>query len=195
MVETSASLLVRLREPGDGESWARFARLYTPLLRAWLARHQLGGADLEDLTQNILTVVARKVAGFEHNRRVGAFRTWLKAITLNCLRDFWRSERLRPRPAGQPSWPDLFEQMADPRGADTQWWDAEHDRHVAKQLLDLIEDQFAPQTWRAFTRLTLDEVPAEQVAKELGITPNAVYIAKSRVMARLRQEAEGLIDE
>lgn len=195
MQETSASLLARLREPEDADSWGRFLRVYSPLIRAWLSRHQVAEADLDDLVQNILTVVVRKVGGFEHNQRVGAFRTWLKAITVNCLRDFWKSQRLRPRPAGEPSWPDLIDRLADPKSEDNQWWEREHDQHVTRRLLEMLAEQFSPQTWQAFRRLVLDEIPADQVAIELGITSNAVYIAKSRVLARLRQEAAGLIDE
>lgn len=194
MVDTSASLLERLRRTEDAESWDRFFRLYRPLLYAWLSRQGLDAADIDDVTQNTLLLVARKVGDFEHNQRPGAFRSWLKAIALNCLRDHWRAQKQRPKPAGGSDWGVMLEQLADPASEASGWWDQEHDRHVTRQLLDLLRVQFAPQTWEAFHRLVLLERPAAEVAAELHITPNAVYIAKSRVMARLRQEAAGLIE-
>jgi RNA polymerase sigma-70 factor (ECF subfamily) len=188
---TSASLLERLRDHHDAGAWQKLVLVYTPLMRAWLRPAALQPCDVDDLTQRVLLVVVRKLPGFAHNGRPGAFRTWLRAITANVLREFWRDGE----PAGLlPSKAGVLEQLEDPASALGRWWDQEHNRHVVSGLLRLVEHDFAPATWRAFRRLVLDELPARAVAAELGLTVNAVLIAKSHVLARLRQEARGMVD-
>ncbi len=89
---------------------------------------------------------------------------------------------------------ELLQELEDPDGKISELWDREHDEFVMKNLLDTIRDEFADSTWHAFERFAVNGRPAESVAAELGMTVNAVFIAKSRVMTRLRKEAEGLID-
>jgi RNA polymerase sigma factor (sigma-70 family) len=188
MSHTSLSLLERLQQP-DAEAWQQLVALYTPLISGWLRRQEVPHADAEDLTQEVLTVVVREVPQFRHNQRPGAFRTWLRTITIHRLRDYWRSRRLRPTTGDA-----AFEQLEDPHSAPSRLWDQEHDRHVARRLMELIEPEFEPSTWRAFRRTVLDGVRAAVVAPELGLSVNAILIAKSRVLQRLRSEAQGLTD-
>ena len=104
MVETSPSLLDRLSRRPDDADWRRLVALYTPLLHAWLGRHGLQPSDLDDLTQEVLGVVVQKLPEFRHNRRVGAFRAWLRTITVHCLRRFCaRSNTGRRRRAAATS--------------------------------------------------------------------------------------------
>jgi RNA polymerase sigma-70 factor, ECF subfamily len=77
----------------------------------------------------------------------------------------------------------------------TRWWDAEHDRHVLRGLLNLVRPEFAPSSWEAFRLTTLDARPVPEVAAELGLTANAVHVARSRILARLRQVAGEFVDE
>jgi RNA polymerase sigma-70 factor (ECF subfamily) len=146
---------------------------------------------VDDLTQRVLEVVVRKLPQFVHNGRAGAFRAWLRGITVNVLREFRRAGD-RADPAAATA--GLLEQLEDPASDLSRWWDQEHNRHVVNALLRLVEHDFTPATWRAFRRVLCDELPADVVAAELGMSVNAVLIAKSRVLARLRQEARGLVD-
>ena len=188
---TSASLLDRLCDRGDAQAWQKLVQLYTPLMRAWLRPAALQAADVDELTQRVLEVVVHKLPQFHHDGRPGAFRAWLRAITVNRLREFWRA---RP-PAGQVAQSAaLLEELEDPASDLGRWWDEEHNRHVLNGLLRLVERDFAANTWRAFRRVVLDDLPADTVAAELGMTVNAVLIAKSRVLSRLRQEASGMVD-
>jgi RNA polymerase sigma-70 factor (ECF subfamily) len=84
--------------------------------------------------------------------------------------------------------------LEDPASEMSQIWNQQHDRHVARQLLASTESNFEPTTWKAFCRIALDGARADVVAKELGISLNAVLLAKSRVLKRLRKEAAGLIE-
>src|SRR5262245_464070 len=101
MTETSTSLLGRLRAKSDAKAWTQLVEAYTPLIQKWLRLQAVQANDSDDLVQEILAVVVRKLPDFEHNRRTGAFRCWLRRITVNCLRDFWRGQRLRPLATGK----------------------------------------------------------------------------------------------
>ncbi len=120
MPHTSLSLLERLqdRDRPDNESWARMVDLYTPLIRGWLRRHSMTGPDADDVVQEILSVVFRRLPGFQKNERTGSFRAWLRTITVNCLRDFWKARRRRKASAGVGAGTDemqlMLDQLADP---------------------------------------------------------------------------------
>jgi RNA polymerase sigma-70 factor (ECF subfamily) len=185
--ETSLSLLEQLQGPDAAGAWERVVKLYTSLLHVWLHAAGLQAADRDDLTQRVLEVLIRRMPEFKHNGRAGAFRAWLRGIAVNLLREFWRR---RPVPASG----SVLDQLVDPQSSLSRLWDKQHDHHVLHGLLELVEAEFPEPTWQAFRRLALDAAPAREVASELGMTVNAVLIAKSRVLARLRQEAGALLD-
>jgi RNA polymerase sigma-70 factor (ECF subfamily) len=191
MAETPVSLLERLRLRPDSVSWRRLLELYTPLVQSWLRRQVVPRDDVEDLVQDILAVLVRELPTFEHNGRHGAFRTWLRAVTVNRLRGYWRARQGRP---ASGDFGKVLDQLEDPNSDLSRRWDEEHDRHVARRLTDLIEGDFEPSTWQAFRRLVLGGERAATVAGDLGLSVNAVLLAKSRVLRRLRQEIRGLID-
>jgi RNA polymerase sigma-70 factor (ECF subfamily) len=153
---------------------------------------RLSDHDADDVLQEVLTVVARRVAEFDR-QRTGSFRAWLKSITVNCLRAYAKKRR-NNEGTGDSTVLELLNQIEDPAADLSQQWDREHDEYVMKQLLDDVRQHFTDTTWLAFQRSTLENAPAETVAAELGMTANAVFIARSRVMTRLRQEAAGLVD-
>ena len=193
MNSTSASLLGQLQN-GDDSAWQRLVDIYTPLIRGWLQRHSIPAHEADDLVQEVLGVVLRRMRDFQHNQRTGAFRAWLRAIAVNCARDFWRANRIRPAPVGGTDFGGYLAQLEDSAHPLAEAWDREHDVHVTRHLLDQLRPEFETKTWAMFRRFVLDGAPAAEVATELGTTQNAVFIAKSRVLARLRQEAEGLVD-
>jgi RNA polymerase sigma-70 factor (ECF subfamily) len=193
-VDTSISLLERLRLCPDEASWRRLVDLYTPLIRGWLRHHQIEGSDSDDLTQEVMQVLVRELPNCRHDPRPGAFRRWLRNVTVNRLRVFWRSRRARPLTTGGSDFGHVLDQLEDPDSSLSQLWDQEHDRHMARRLLELIEPEFKPSTWRAFRGLVLEGKPTADVAAELGMSPNAARIAKSRVLSRFRQEIEGILD-
>ena len=193
MDETSASLLDQLRLRPDDEGWSRLVEIYAPLIRGWLLRNGLPPQDTDDVTQDVLQVVVRKLPQFQR-QRTGSFRAWLRAIAVNCLRDFRRARRAQPVATGDSDFAAWLEQLEDPESGLSHQSDEEHDRHVTQRLLELIRPGFEPTTWRAFERVAVDGVSASVAAAELGLSTNSVFIAKSRVLQKLRQVAGELLD-
>ncbi|MFO0957166.1 MAG: sigma-70 family RNA polymerase sigma factor [Isosphaeraceae bacterium] len=187
---TPLSLLQRLQEGRDDDAWHRLDRLYRPWVLGWLVRQGVSEADAEDLGQEVFSVVHRRLAEFDHSGRVGAFRTWLRTITIHYLKGYWRK---RLHGVARRDEVDLAG-LADPDDTLERLWDREHDTAIAQRLMLLIEPEFSPATWRAFRRQVLDGEKADRVSAEMGLSVNAVLIAKSRVLRRLRQEGAGLID-
>lgn len=184
MSATSIGLLDRLRGT-DAAAWKRVVDVYEPLLRRWLRPFAVQASDADDLIQESLAALVREMADFRHDGRPGCFRRWLRTVLLNRLRGQWRKRR-----------PTALGDDIDPAAADelARRIDEEHDRHVVARLLELIRPEFTAPTWRAFEGVAVDGRPAAEVAAECGLSVNAVYIARSRVLARLREESAGLVE-
>ena len=168
--------------------------LYRPLVFRWVRAHAVQHQDADDLTQEVLAVLIRELPEFQHAGRIGSFRRWLRLIVANRVRSFWRSGRLRPAAAGGSDDHNLLEQIENSDSDLSREWDRQHDEHVLAQLLQGLAGEFGEATLRAFRRVAVDGAKPEAAAAELGTSVAAVYIAKSRVLRRLRQEAAGLID-
>ena len=160
--ETHLSMLARVQETQFGTSWNEFTEMYDGMIQGWLFRQGVQPQDADDIRQEVLTIVLREIPRFEHNGRTGAFRAWLKAITSNCLRDFWRKSKRR-----SPGGPDLAEvaaQLEDSSSRQSILWDAEHDRHVIHFLLDQISTRLSEQSVTVFRRIVIDQESAEVIA-------------------------------
>ena len=192
MDNTSASLLERLRSAGpEAADWRRLHDLYLPLIRSWLAQAGLS-AEADDLAQEVLLVVVREVPAFRRQRD-GSFRTWLRRVTVNRVRS-WRQARARRPAIGFDPTDQFLSQLEDPASELSVQWDRDHDRHVFDRLLAATRVGCEPATWEAFRLFAIEGRPAFEVAARTGLTENAVMLAKSRLLRRLRQEAAGLID-
>jgi RNA polymerase sigma-70 factor, ECF subfamily len=188
MNTTPVSLLERLQQPDEPTAWARFVDLYTPVLFAWARRLGLQAQDAADLVQEVFTILIQKLPEFHYDRQKG-FRRWLHTVTLNKWRDACR------RRAAQPAQPNegALAEVAGPEPIDTLE-EAEYRQHLVSRALDLMQAEFQPVTWKACWELVVNSRPAAEVARELGISVNAVYLAKGRVLRRLRTELNGLLD-
>ncbi len=193
MNETRQSLLFRAQH-GEENAWKDLTDLYRPLIIGWLNRQGVPGGDLDDLTQDVLLTVIKHLPGFEHSGRRGAFRAWLRTIVCSRTTDYWRAIDAASQGQGGSGATAALQEIADPDSDLNRQWDEEHDRYVLNCVLDLVEEEFEPTTLQAFRRLALDGVSGAQAAQELGLSVAAVYVAKSRVLQRIRQLAEGLMD-
>lgn len=192
--DTSLSLLARVRRSPQDSAWRELCELYEPLLRRWLLRYDLQGEEMDDLVQDVLVVLTQELDGFEHNTRTGAFRNWLRTILVHRLKAYWRKRNRQPVTVGGSQFAERIRELEDAGSGLSQQWDREHDRHVVHRLLSRIEPRFDVTTFEAFRRVVLKQGAPQKVAADLGLTLNAVYIAKSRVLRELRREAKGLVD-
>jgi RNA polymerase sigma-70 factor (ECF subfamily) len=188
MERTPASLLERLRHPGDAEAWARFVALYAPLIFSWGRRVGLQEQDADDLVQDVLLALVRALPGFHYDRHK-SFRRWLRTVTLNKWRDRGKRRGTQPLPGG----PNGLENLPSPEDPDA-FWDAEYRRHLAERALRVMQADFQPATWKACWEYVACGRPAAEVAAEVGLSTGAVYAASFRVLHRLRQELAGILD-
>jgi RNA polymerase sigma-70 factor, ECF subfamily len=193
MGPTRNSLLVRARG-GEAAAWNDLCVVYRPLIVAWLRRQSVPASDLDDLVQEILLKVVRGLPAFEHSGRAGAFRTWLRTIVRSASCDYWKSPARRAQADAGTS-AAVLDLLEEPDSPLNRYWEEEHDRYVLRCLLQLIELEFAPATVRAFTRVALEGASGSEVAAELGLSAAAVYAGRSRILRRLRELAEGLLDD
>ena len=186
VTSTPVSLFNRLKAAKpDAAEWQRLQDLYLPLVRAWLSRIPSLGGDVDDVAQEVLIVVIRALPHFERARE-GSFRTWLRRVTANCVRTFAKRRGRRPVIAAHDDIDIILDQLEDPDSSMSREWDRQHDQHVVQKLLASIQQDFNPTTWEAFRRFALEGELARVVAAELGISENAVLLAKYRVFQRLR---------
>jgi RNA polymerase sigma-70 factor (ECF subfamily) len=189
MLTTSRTLLDRLRDRHDSQAWQLWLTVYEPWLRHCLERHRLQPADIDDLLQTVLVVVSRKLPAFVHSGQPGAFRTWLRRVLVQEVRSYLRG---RQRQATETA-TDWLDQLEDAGSELSRQWDREHDEQVVRRLLAAIQPDFEPRTWEAFRLLVLEDRPGAEVARITGMKLNALYVARSRVLKRLREAVAGLV--
>jgi RNA polymerase sigma-70 factor, ECF subfamily len=188
MVTTHASLLERLQQPAAQDAWARFVDLYAPLFYYWARRLGLQDADSADLVQDVFTILAQKLPEFHYDRQ-GSFRNWLRTVLINR----WRESRRRQGPSAATTNSPMLDDVPAVEDPD-EAAEAESRQLVMHRALQLMQADFQPATWKACWEHAVVGRPAAEVARGLGVTPNAVYLATSRVLRRLRNELKGLLE-
>jgi len=189
--QTRPSLLVRIRDAEDDEAWGQFVEIYAPLVYGFLRKHGLQDADAGDLTQETLRAVARAAGDLEYDPERGTFRAWLFTIVRNKLRNFLASPKRRERGAGDSDAQQRLAEIPDPEDG-SAWWDQEYERRIFRWAAEQVRTEVQPKTWQAFWMTAVDGQPVKAVAKELGLTLASVYLAKSRVTARLKEHVQQL---
>jgi len=194
MQQTSQSLLQMALSPRRDEAWLKIQDIYQPLISGWLKRHGISGPDADDLAQETIIILLKKLSKFEHNGRVGAFRKWLRVIVLNCVRDYLRAAKRKHLTTENSEAFLKLQNLEDDSSDMTIAWDAEHDKMVLQKLLEKVRPQFQPVTWLAFEKTTFENLSPKEVASQLDLPISSVYKAKSRVLSRLRHLASGIIE-
>ncbi|HTU21269.1 MAG TPA: sigma-70 family RNA polymerase sigma factor [Gemmataceae bacterium] len=184
---TPLTLLERIQQAGDQAAWGRLVELYTPILFAWARRCGEDEHDAADLVQEVFVALVQALPTFQHEGS-GRFRRWLRTLLLNKLRDRKRrqvrTEKALAQRPGEIELPDAAE----------LFWEADYHKELARRALLLMQAEFAPSTWKACWQTVVQGRSAAETARELGISENAVYIARCRVLRRLRQELGDLME-
>lgn len=188
MDSTSVSLLQRLRSSDAEQAWERFVGLYTPLMDYWVRKIGVPASDAPDLVQNVFATLVKELPRFQYNRGK-SFRDWLRTVTLNSARDYFRRTAARPQQTS-----DRLDETVATAGEVEFLEEAEYRAHLVGCALNLMRSEFKDTQWQACWQHVVEGRPVDEVATELGITANVVYLSKSRILRRLREELAGMLD-
>lgn len=192
---TRVTLLTRLRDGQDGGAWREFFDLYGPVVYRFARNRGLQDADAADLMQDVLRSVARNAHRMEYDPKRGTFRGWLYTVTRNKIYNFLSSQKNRPRASGDSDAHERLQAIParEEDGPDADW-EREYQQRLTDRAMDLVKDEFQPATWQAFWGTAVEGKAAGEVGVGLKMSPGAVYVAKSRVLARLREEVRKMMD-
>ena len=188
-LHTRPSLLLRIRDPADAEAWRQFTELYARVIYGYCCRRGLQDADAADVTQEVLAQVARSIQAFEYAPERGRFRSWLGTVTHSKIERFRRKSGRNP--GGSADDPRI-EEVASQIESE---WTEEFNAQVLQTAMQRIRAEFEPQTWSAFELAWIENRPAQEIALQLGCRIHAIYVAKSRVLIRLREEVLSLAED
>jgi RNA polymerase sigma factor (sigma-70 family) len=192
---TRASLLVQIRDGANHAAWQEFVNLYGPVVYGFARKRGLQDADAADIVQDVLRSVSSSIGRLDYDRRQGTFRGWLFTITRNKVFNFLTARRIRPQGAGDSSTGRLLAEQPDGSNAAAEAWETEYQRRVAAMAMERIKSDFAESTWQAFWLTAVEGLAAAEVARRVGMSAGAIYVAKSRVLARLKEEVDSLREQ
>jgi RNA polymerase sigma factor (sigma-70 family) len=175
MEQTRSTLLVRLRDHADDAAWGCFDRLYRPMLMGYARRRGLAEADAEDVAQQCVQAVVEQISAYAH---AGSFRAWLRGIAEHKVADRFRARR--EAAMGSDEW--------EARGGEdaAAMWDREWTVAHLRYCAEAVRREVAEETYAAFIGYAVEGRAAQAVGAGLGMTANQVYVAKHRVLRRIR---------
>lgn len=185
--QTRLSLLVRLRDSQDERAWAEFIETYAPLIHGFACKQGLQDADAADLTQEVLRAVARNIQRLDYDPQRGRFRSWLFTIVRNKLRTFLAGRKRHCVGSGDSAVQEMLAEYPAPCDNQAEMWERECERRRFDWAAQHVRGEVHDSTWQAFWRTAVLGESAQEVAEALAMRVAAVYLAKSRVMARIKE--------
>jgi RNA polymerase sigma-70 factor (ECF subfamily) len=197
-IPTRKSLLTRLKNWDDQEGWREFFDTYWKLIYSVAIKAGFSDAEAQDIVQDTIVIVARKMRGFHYDPAIGSFKAWLLLNTRSRIAERLRRKRL-PIQAGGAQRGDAtartatIERIADPGEQDLDaLWDAEWKQNLLEQAIEAVKLQVAPKQFQIFDLYVLQEVPIETITRSLNVNTAQVYLAKHRVSKLLKNELKKL---
>lgn len=187
---TRASLLARLGDCADRSAWQQFVELYGSLIYGFARQRGLQDADAADLTQEVLLAIAQSAGRWHYDPQLGSFRGWLYGVTRHKIAKLLHARRAQPIGSGDSGTQELLAEKPSPEPDLEALWEREYQQHLFRLAAEQIQKNFAPTTWMAFWRTAVEGASGAAVAAELGLSVGSVYVARSRVLARLTQQIQ-----
>jgi RNA polymerase sigma-70 factor (ECF subfamily) len=185
---TRGSLLARLGDPQDRAAWQEFVKLYGGLVYGFVRQRGLQDADAADLTQEVFLAVAQRMGRWQYDPRQGTFRGWLFGLIRHKLARFLQHRAGQPVGSGDSNAQQALAQQPGPDGDLEAAWEREFQQHLFRLAAERVRDRFAPTTWQAFWQTAVEGKSGQETAAGLGMSVGAVYVARSRVLARIAEE-------
>jgi RNA polymerase sigma-70 factor (ECF subfamily) len=189
--QTRPSLLIRIRNTQDKEAWLQFVQIYGPVVYGYGRKHGLQDADAADLMQEVLHAVSAAAGRLDYDPRRGSFSGWLFTVAHHKLCDLLTRRNRQGQGSGDTGLHEWLGQQPA-RQEDVDRWDQEYERRLFTWAAEQVREHFQDSTWQAFWQTAVEGRSGQAVAQELKMTVAAVYLAKSRVMARLRAQIQHL---
>ena len=193
--ETRLSLLAKLHRREDADAWFEFVSIYQPLIMEFCRRRGMQYADATDVTQEVMTRVSQEIGRYRSDQVGATFRGWLHRITRNLIFDKFRRAKCDPLAQAGTEGLSGFVTSAEPTPEESAEFQTSFRRHMFALVAEIVRKQVQSQTWEAFWRTEVEQVSADEVASDLGVSRGAVYVAKSRVLARMRKEVQLRLSE
>lgn len=190
---SASSSLIRRVKVRDPVAWQRLSSMFGPVVYGWGRQSGLQASDAADVMQEVFRSVSISIEAFERKNAGDSFRGWLWTITRNKIRDHFRLQAGRPQGVGGPDAQQFLAQIPEVPPDDASLTGGGSTiAHIAHQSLELVRAEFEPRTWQAFWRVAVEDQSPSDVAASLGISVASVYVAKSRILKRLREELKDL---
>jgi len=187
---TRETLILRLRDPEDDASWTEFAEIYTPLLYGYCKERGIQQADAADIVQDVMRSVALAMRRFEYDPKIGKFKGWLFTAVRHAIGRHFKNLNRRPLTPADSQFIEMLE--STPEESEQVDWERDYQRELLKWALEKVKPEFAERIWKAFEQTALRGRDPGEVAAEIGMSKNAVAIAKFRVTRRLKEKAESV---
>lgn len=192
---TRATLVLRLRDSNDHDAWSVFLRDYGPMLYRFVRSRGLQDADAADVVQDVFRRVGTAIRRLDYDKAKGGFRAWLFTITRNRLYTHFEKRKKSGATGNDTAQLELLSQAADDHNELSKQWELEHLRSLAAVAMKIVEDNSDAKTWSAFRITAVEGRSATEASETLSMSTGAIYVAKSRVTAKLRTEIQRLQDE
>lgn len=193
--KTRPSLLLRMRDTQDARAWGEFVEIYEPLVYRLARRNGFQDADARELTQEVLLAVSKAIGGWDADPARGSFRAWLFRVARNLMINFLAKQRRHPQGVGDTDFQRLLAAQPAPENEESACFDVEYRRRLFRWAAEQVRDQFQASTWEAFWKTCVEGQAIQEVATEMELSAGAVYVARSRVMARLRKRIRQIEDD
>jgi len=188
--ETRPSLLIRIKDAHDQQAWSEFYDIYQPLIVRLVTQRGLQDSDAREVAQEVLVSVSKAIGRWDSDPDRGSFRGWLSRIARNLVINFLIRQSRHPRGTGNSDFARWLDEIPAPDLGESRLFDLEQRRQLFLWASSEIQSEFRESTWQAFWQTSVEGREVPQVSKDLGLSAGTIYVARSRIMKRLREKVE-----